>query len=69
MLSIHNNLSAGTQNVTGAYIRVIPYQFTEILHMTPSELDKIWYVSSPGGHMCHKGIHPNCLYGFSEMAY
>ena len=35
---------------------VIPYQFTELLHMTPSELDVIWRVSSPGGHMYPKGI-------------
>ena len=37
-------------------IRVIPYQFNKVLHMTPSELDEIWYVSSPDGHMCPKGI-------------
>ena len=24
MLSIHNNLSAGTQNVTGAYVIIMP---------------------------------------------
>ena len=29
--------------------------------MTPSELDEIWCVSSPGGHMCPKGISPQLL--------
>ena len=36
--------------------RVIPYQFTEVLHMTPSELNEIWYVGSLGGHMYPKVI-------------
>ena len=40
---------------------VIPYQFTKVLHMTPSELDKNWCVSSPGGHMYPKGISPKLL--------
>ena len=35
---------------------VIPYQFTEVLHMTPSELNEILYVGSLGGHMYPKGI-------------
>ena len=26
--------------------------------MTPSEVDKIWYVGSPGGYMCPSGIAP-----------
>ena len=41
----------------GSYIRVIPYQFTKDLCMTPSELDEILYVSSPGGHMYPKKCH------------
>ena len=36
--------------------RVIPYQFTKVLHMTPSEFDEIRCVGSPGGHMCPKRI-------------
>ena len=40
---------------------VIPYQFTKVLHMTPSELDEIQCVSSPGDHMCPKGISPPSL--------
>ena len=31
--------------------RVIPYQFTEVLHITLSDLDETWYVGSPGGLM------------------
>ena len=34
--------------------------------MTPSELDEIWCVGSPGGHMCPKVISPHCLYGFPK---
>ena len=41
--------------------RVIPYQFTEVSRMTPSELDEIWCVGSPGGHMYPKGISPQLL--------
>ena len=47
-----------------SYIRIIwliPYQFTEVLRMTPSELDEIWCVGSPGGHMYPKGISPKFL--------
>ena len=44
--------------------RVIPYQFTKVLQMTPSELDEIWCVGSPGGHMCPKGISPPLLVWF-----
>ena len=40
---------------------VIPYQFIEVFHITPSELEKIRCVSSPGGHMCPKGISPPLL--------
>ena len=40
------------------YIWVIPYQFTKVLHMTLSELDKIWCVGSLGSHMYPKGISP-----------
>ena len=29
--------------------------------MTPSELDEIWCVGSPGGHMYPKGISPKLL--------
>ena len=29
--------------------------------MTPSELDKIWCVGTPDGHMYPKGISPNLL--------
>ena len=29
--------------------------------MTPSELDEIWCVGSPGGHMYPKGISPQLL--------
>ncbi len=43
------------------YYWVIPYQFTKVLHMTPSELDEIWCMGSPGGHMCLKGISPSLL--------
>ena len=43
---------------------VIPYQFTKVLQMTPSELDEIWCVGSPGGHMCPKGISPPLLVWF-----
>ena len=42
------------------------------LHMTPSELDEISCVGSPGGHMCPKGISPSLLvhmYGFPAMAH
>ena len=35
---------------------VIPYQFTKVLHMTPSELGEIWCKGSLGGHMFPKGI-------------
>ena len=45
-------------------LRVIPYQFTKVLQMTPSELDEIWCVGSPGGHMCPKGISPPLLVWF-----
>ena len=41
--------------------RVIPYQFTKVLCVTPSELDEIWCVGSPGGHMYPKGISPKLL--------
>ena len=30
---------------------VIPYQFTEVSHMTLSDLDEIQFVGSPSGHM------------------
>ena len=40
---------------------VIPYQFTEVSRMTPSELDEIWCVGNPGGHMYPKGISPKLL--------
>ena len=43
---------------------VIPYQFTKVLHIIPSELDKIRCVGSPGSHMYPKG---NIWYGFPEM--
>ena len=33
-------------------------QFTKILHMTPSEVDEIWFVGSVGGHMCPSEISP-----------
>ena len=39
-------------------IWVIPYQFTKVLHMTHSELDKSWCVGSPGGRIFPKGITP-----------
>ena len=41
------------QEVKAALSRkwVIPYQFTEVSHMTLSELDKIWWVGSLNGHM------------------
>ena len=45
---------------------VIPYQFTEVLHMTPSESDEIRCVGSPGGHMCPKGISPSLLVWLSR---
>ena len=35
---------------------VIPYQFTKVLHMTPSEFKEISYVGSVGDHMYPKGI-------------
>ena len=40
--------------MVGMYIscsRVIPYQFTEVLHITLSDLDETWYVGCPGGLM------------------
>ena len=37
-------------------IWVIPYQFTKVLHMTPSELDKILCVGGLSVHMYPKGI-------------
>ena len=40
---------------------VIPYQFAKVLQMIPSELEEIWCVSSPGGHMCPTGISPPLL--------
>ena len=42
-------------------IRVIPYQFTKLLHMTPSELNEIWSVGSSSGLMYPKGISPKFL--------
>ena len=30
---------------------VISYQFTKVSHMTLSDLDEIWFVGSPSGHM------------------
>ena len=32
---------------TSRSIWVIPYQFTEVSHMTLSELDETWWVGSP----------------------
>ena len=43
------------------YLWVIPYQFTKVLRMTPSELDEISCVDSPSGHMYPKGISPKLL--------
>ena len=40
---------------------IIPYQLTKVLHMTPSELDEIWCVGSPGGHMYPKRISSKLL--------
>ena len=40
---------------------VIPYQFTEVLNMTPSVLAKILCVGNPCGLMCAKGISPALL--------
>ena len=48
------------------HIWIIPYQFTEALHMTPSELDEIWCVGSPGGPMCPKGVSPSLLVWLSR---
>ena len=42
-------------------IWVIPYQFTKLLHMTPSELNEIWCVGSSSGLMYPKGISPKFL--------
>ena len=42
-------------------IGVIPYQFTKVLRMTPSELDEIWCVGSLGGYMYPKAILPKLL--------
>ena len=40
---------------------VIPYQFTKLLHMTPSELIEIWCVGSSSGLIYPKGISPKLL--------
>ena len=40
---------------------VIPYQFTKLLHMTPSELNEIWCVGSSSGLMYPKEISPKLL--------
>ena len=45
---------------------VIPYHFTKLLHMTPSELNKIWCVGSPSSLMYP---HLICLYGFQVIPY
>ena len=45
----------------GGCLWVIPYQFTKIMRITPLELDKIWCVGSPAGHMYPKGISPKLL--------
>ena len=43
------------------YIRVIPYHFTKLLHMTPSELNEIWCVGSPSSLMYPKRVSPKLL--------
>ena len=45
---------------------VITYQFTKVLHMTSSELDEIWYVGSPGGHVCPNRFSPPLLVWLSR---
>ena len=62
------------QNDTLGSIGVIPYQFTNNLHMTPSELDESWYVGSPGGLIFPKGITPPLIvwfprYGLLKILY
>ena len=46
---------------------VIPYHFTKLLHMTPSELNGVWVAQVV---LCiPKEFHVNCLYGFQEIPY
>ena len=40
---------------------VIPYHFTKLLHMTPSELNKKWCVGSPSSLMYPKRVSLNLL--------
>ena len=56
--STRNFYHHGCSNCTEFLNWVIPYQFTKVLRMIPSELDEIWCVGSPGGHMYPKGIFP-----------
>ena len=36
-----------SQDIGRESLRVIPYQFTEVSHVTLSELDETWWVGSP----------------------
>jgi len=48
---------------------VIPYHFIKLLHMTPSELNKIWCVGSSSGCTYSKGISPKLLVWIPKNAY
>ena len=43
------------------HMRVIPYHFTKLLRMTPSELNKIWCVGSSSSLMYPKRVSLNLL--------
>ena len=61
-ISIHK-MAYWKETMMLVWRRIIPYQFTEVLHMIPSELDEIWCMGNPGGHdVSHcKGLSPSLL--------
>ena len=52
-----------------SYLWVIPYQFTKVSHMTPSEVDEIWYVGAQVVIYVPMEFHLHWLYDFPDMAY
>ena len=48
---ITTNFATQPCHTLSGSFRVIPYQFTEVSHMTLSDLDEICFVGSPSGHM------------------
>jgi len=49
--------------LVGLTVWVISYQFTDLAEPLV-ELNEIWHVGSPSGHVCAKEILPHSLYGF-----